>query len=366
MFDYLVVGAGLFGSTVAYIAKKNKKSVLVLDKRPYLAGNIYTKEVNGIQVHKYGAHIFHTDSIEAWKFINQFAFFNNYVHSPVANYKGVLYSLPFNMWTFNQIYGVRSPKEAKEAVEKEKKAFNISTISNLEEQAISLIGSTIYEKLIKGYTQKQWGRPCQALPPFIINRLPVRYTYNNNYFNSLYQGIPCGGYTSIIKKMLEGITVLLNTNYLDNKKEFNSASTIIYTGAIDEYFNYALGALEYRSVRFEEEALDIENYQGVAVVNYTDMDTPYTRIIEHKHFENTTTPSTIISKEYSTEWRPGVEPYYPINDSKNNALYEEYKKVAKREKNVHFCGRLGEYKYYDMDKTIIQALALCKSLGLKI
>ena len=361
-YDYLVVGAGLYGAIFAHEAKKSGKRVLVIDKRPQIAGNIYTREVEGINVHEYGAHIFHTNNKEVWQFITQFAEFNRYTNSPVANYKGELYSLPFNMYTFNKMWGVVTPDEAMAKIEEQKKAAKISEPKNLEEQAISLVGTDVYEKLVKGYTQKQWGRPCTELPSFIIKRLPVRFTFDNNYFNALYQGIPMGGYTKMVEKMLEGIEVRLNCDYLADRDNLNRiADKIVYTGAIDAYFDYKLGALEYRSVRFETEVLDMPNFQGNAVFNYTDAGTPYTRIIEHKHFEFGTQPKTVISREYSSEWKVGDEPYYPVNDEKNGALYAQYKALAEKEAKVIFGGRLGEYKYYDMDKVIESALALCNS-----
>lgn len=360
-YDYLIVGAGLYGAVFAHEAKKAGKSVLVIDKRPNVAGNIYTEEVEGINVHKYGAHIFHTNDKRVWDFVNAFAEFNRYTNSPVANYKGELYSLPFNMYTFNKMWGVVTPEEAECKIKEQRLASGIKEPKNLEEQAISLVGLDIYEKLIKGYTQKQWGRPCTELPSFIIKRLPVRLTFDNNYFNALYQGIPVGGYTKMIENMLEGIEVRLNCDYLSNKKELDAlANKVVYTGAIDAYFNFKFGALEYRSVRFETEVLDKPNFQGNAVVNYTDAETPWTRIIEHKFFEFGTQPKTVISREYSSEWKPGDEPYYPVNDEKNGKLYEKYKRLAEEEKNVIFGGRLGEYKYYDMDAVILSALNLCQ------
>jgi len=359
MYDYLIVGAGLYGSICAYELKRLGYKVLVIDKRDTIAGNIYTEQIEGINVHKYGAHIFHTSNKDVWNYINQFAEFNNYINSPIARYKSELYNLPFNMNTFTKLWSdVYTPEDAKRRIESEKAKYHIENPSNLEEQAINLVGTTIYEKLIKGYTAKQWGRPCTELPPFIIKRLPVRFTFDNNYFNDRYQGIPIGGYTSIIEKMLDSIEVRLNINYFDNKEELDSISkNIIYTGPIDEYFNYKFGELEYRTVRFETEVLDISNYQGNAVVNYTDYDVPYTRIIEHKHFEfDTTSPKTVISKEYSCTWKLGDEPYYPVNNEKNNNLYLKYKEEAEKLSNVHFGGRLGQYKYYDMDKVIVEAL----------
>ena len=360
-FDYLVVGSGLFGAVFAHEAKKTGKKVLVIDKRPNIAGKVYTEEVEGINVHKYGAHIFHTNNKTVWEYVTKFAEFNRFTNSPVANYKGELYSLPFNMYTFNKMWGVVTPDEAAQKIEEQRKAAGITEPKNLEEQAISLVGTDIYEKLIKGYTQKQWGRPCTELPSFIIKRLPVRFTFDNNYFNALYQGIPVGGYTKMVENMLEGIEVRLNTDYLENKSEYDGlADKVVYTGAIDAYFEYKLGELQYRSVRFETEVLDMPNFQGNAAVNYTDVETPWTRIIEHKWFEFGTQPKTVISREYSSEWKLGDEPYYPVNDERNGQLYEEYKKLAEKEEKVIFGGRLGEYKYYDMDKVIESALLLCE------
>lgn len=368
MYDYLVVGAGLFGAVFAHEAKKNGKSVLVIDKRPNIAGNIYTEKVEGINFHKYGAHIFHTNDTGVWNYITQFATFNRFTNSPVANYKGELYSMPFNMYTFNKMWGVVTPEEAAEKIEEQKSEIT-GEPKNLEEQAISLVGRDIYEKLVKGYTEKQWGRDCKELPAFIIKRLPVRLTFDNNYFNALYQGIPVGGYTKMVENMLDGIEVRLNVDFLKEREKYEAlADRIIYTGAIDAYFDYALGNLEYRSVRFENEVLDIPNFQGNAAVNYTDRETPWTRIIEHKWFEfgkdeaGNDLPKTVISKEYSSEWKPGDEPYYPVNDEKNNELYQEYKKMSEKEEKVIFGGRLGEYKYYDMDVTIRSALNLAESL----
>ncbi|MDD4371336.1 MAG: UDP-galactopyranose mutase [Anaerostipes sp.] len=360
-YDYLVVGSGLYGAVFAREAKRAGKKVLVIDRRPNIAGNIFTEEIEEINVHKYGAHIFHTNNKKVWNYITQFAEFNRFTNSPVANYKGELYSLPFNMYTFNKMWGVVTPKEAKEKIEEQKKAAGILEPKNLEQQAISLVGTDIYEKLIKGYTEKQWGRPCDQLPAFIIKRLPVRLTFDNNYFNALYQGIPMGGYTKMIERMLDGIEVQTGVDYLERKDELDKiAHKVIYTGAIDEYFNYKLGELEYRSVRFETEVLDEPNFQGNAAVNYTDAETPWTRIIEHKWFEFGTQPKTVISREYSSEWKLGDEPYYPVNDEKNGKLYEEYKVLSKKEENVIFGGRLGEYKYYDMDAVIASALEMCE------
>ena len=358
MYDYLIVGAGLFGAVFAREAVNRGKKVLVIDKRDHIAGNVYTKEIEGINVHEYGAHIFHTNSKEVWEYVNKFAEFNRFTNSPVAKYKGELFSLPFNMYTFNKMWGVVTPDEAKAKIEEQKKAAGITEPKNLEEQAISLVGTDIYEKLIKGYTEKQWGRPCSELPAFIIKRLPVRYTFDNNYFNALYQGIPMGGYTRMVENMLDGIEVRTGVDYFDVKKELDAqADKVIYTGPIDAYYDFKLGTLEYRSVRFETEVLDTPNFQGNAAVNFTDRETPYTRIIEHKFFEFGEQPKTVISREYSSEWKPGDEPYYPVNDEKNGKLYEEYKKLADAEEKVVFGGRLGEYKYYDMDKVIESALA---------
>lgn len=356
-YDYLVVGAGLYGAAFAQQMTAAGKNVLVIDKRGHIGGNVYTEEVEGIQVHRYGAHIFHTNDKTVWDYVNQYAEFNRYTNSPVANYHGELYSLPFNMYTFNKMWGVITPQEAQAKIEEQRSAAGISEPKNLEEQAISLVGTDIYEKLVKGYTEKQWGRPCTQLPAFIIKRLPVRLTFDNNYFNAKYQGIPVGGYTKMVENMLSGIEVRLNTDYLENKAYWDSlADKIIYTGSIDSYFNYCCGHLSYRSVRFETEVLDMPNYQGNAVVNYTDRETPYTRIIEHKHFEFGTQPKTVISKEYSSEWQPGGEPYYPVNDGKNGALYEQYKALAAKEAKTIFGGRLGEYRYYDMDAVLLSAL----------
>ena len=363
MYDYLVVGAGLYGAVFAQQAKQAGKSVLVIDKRDHIAGNVYTEKVEGIDFHKYGAHIFHTNNKPVWDYVNRFATFNRFTNSPVANYKGELYSLPFNMYTFNRMWGVVTPEEAAAKIEAQRREAGITEPRNLEEQAVSLVGTDIYEKLIKGYTQKQWGRPCNELPSFIIKRLPVRLTFDNNYFNALYQGIPIGGYTRLVECLLEGIEVRLGVDYLENKGSLDAlAEKIVYTGPIDAYFGYRLGALEYRSVRFENELLDKPNFQGNAAVNYTDVETPYTRIIEHKWFtfgrdeEGNDLPKTIISREYSSEWRPGDEPYYPVNDEKNGALYAKYKALAAKEHRVLFGGRLGEYRYYDMDAVIAAAL----------
>ncbi len=371
-YDYLVVGAGLFGATFAYEAMKRGKSVLVIDRRNHIAGNIYTKEEDGINVHVYGAHIFHTSDKKIWEYMNQFAEFNNYINSPVAVYGDELYNLPFNMNTFSKMWNIKTPAEAKAKIAEQIKELNISDPQNLEEQALSLVGTDVYEKLIKGYTQKQWGRPCNELPAFIIKRLPLRFTYDNNYFNDRFQGIPMGGYTQIVEKMLQGADVVLSQDFFDmvgGVKNAPSAASgklkdgtevswnkLLFTGQIDEFYDSSFGPLEYRSVRFETEKLDEENYQGNAVVNYTAADVPYTRIIEHKHFEFGTQPTTIISKEYSSEWKPGVEPYYPVNNDKNNAVYQKYADRAASENNVIFGGRLGQYKYYDMDKVVAAAL----------
>ncbi len=357
------MGAGLFGAVFAREAKCRGKKVIAVDRRPNIAGNVYTEEIEGINVHKYGAHIFHTDNKTVWNYVNGFAEFNRYTNSPVANYKGELYSLPFNMYTFNKMWGVTAPDEAEAKIAEQRKAAGIGEPKNLEEQAISLVGTDIYEKLIKGYTQKQWGRPCTELPSFIIKRLPVRFTFDNNYFNAKYQGIPVGGYTNMVEKMLSGVEVKTNCDYLENKNDLNKqAEKIIFTGAIDEYYGYKFGALEYRSVRFETEVLNKPNFQGNAVVNYTDAETPYTRIIEHKFFEFGAQPKTVISREYSSEWKKGDEPYYPVNNEKNNNLYLRYKTLAEKEDKVIFGGRLGEYKYYDMDKVIESALAAAHKL----
>ena len=366
MYDYLIVGSGLFGAVFARQATDAGKKVLVIDKRPNIAGNVYTEKVEGINFHKYGAHIFHTNNTEVWNYVNRFATFNRFTNSPVANYKGELYSMPFNMYTFNKMWGVVTPEEAAAKIEEQKKEIT-GEPRNLEEQAISLVGRDIYEKLVKGYTEKQWGRDCKELPAFIIKRLPVRLTFDNNYFNALYQGIPIGGYTKLVENLLDGIEVQLNVDYLVDRAKWDAiAEKVVYTGAIDAFFNYSLGNLEYRSVRFENEVLDIPNFQGNAAVNYTDRETPWTRIIEHKWFEfgkdenGNDLPKTIISREYSSEWKPGDEPYYPVNDEENGALYKEYRALADQEGKVIFGGRLGEYKYYDMDAVIASALECAK------
>ena len=356
-YDFLVVGAGLFGAIFAYEAKKRGKSILVIDKRNHIAGNIYTENVDGINVHKYGAHIFHTSNKKIWEYVNNFAEFNNYINAPVAIYKDELYNLPFNMNTFSKLWNIKTPDEAKAIIEKQRQESGITDPKNLEEQAISLVGRDVYEKLIKGYTEKQWGRDAKELPAFIIKRLPLRFTFDNNYFNDRYQGIPIGGYTGIVEKLLEGIEVRTNTEYRDFIKENpDIADKTVYTGMIDEFFDYKLGVLEYRRVYFEDERLDTDNYQGNAVVNYTERDVKFTRIIEHKHFEYGNQDFTIISKEYPTEWQKGEEPYYPINNEKNNALYESYVKLSKTRPEIIFGGRLGAYKYYDMDKVVEAAL----------
>ena len=362
-YDYLIVGAGLYGAVFARQTADAGKKVLVIDRRSHIGGNVYTEKVEDIDFHKYGAHIFHTNNQLVWQYVNRYVSFNRFTNSPVANYKGELYSLPFNMYTFNKMWGVVTPEQAQEKIETQRREAGITEPQNLEEQAISLVGVDIYEKLIKGYTQKQWGRACRELPSFIIKRLPVRFTFDNNYFNALYQGIPIGGYTRLVENLLKGVEVRLNLDYLENRQELDAlADRILYTGPIDAYFGYALGALEYRSVRFEHELLDKPNFQGNAAVNYTDAETPYTRIIEHKWFtfgkdeQGRDLPKTIISREYSSEWHPGDEPYYPVNDDKNSALYERYKALAQREEGVLFGGRLGEYKYYDMDAVIAAAL----------
>lgn len=361
MYDYLIVGAGLFGAVFAYEAKKKGKKCLVIDKRAHVGGNVYTEDIEGIAVHKYGAHIFHTSNKEVWEYVQQFAEFNRYTNSPVANFHGEIYSLPFNMYTFNKMWGVVMPDEARQKINEQVREAKIDNPKNLEEQAISLVGKDIYEKLVKGYTEKQWGRRAAELPAFIIKRLPVRFTYDNNYFNDTYQGIPIGGYTGMIEKMLDGIDVRLGVDFFENREALEAeAEKTVFTGMIDEYFNYSLGELEYRGLKFETELLDSKNYQGNAVVNYTDYETPYTRIIEHKHFEFGTQPKTVVTREYPQKWVRGEEPYYPMNDDKNNGLYEKYKALADKETSVIFGGRLGQYKYYDMDDVIAAALNCAK------
>ena len=361
MYDYLIVGSGLYGAVFAHEAKKLGKKCLVVEKRSHIAGNIYTKEIEGIQVHQYGAHIFHTSNKKVWEYIQQFAEFNRYTNSPVAYYKGEIYNMPFNMNTFHKIWGVITPKEAKEKIQEQIRKYGVKEPKNLEEQAINLVGKDIYEILVKGYTEKQWGRDCRELPAFIIKRLPVRLTFDNNYFNALYQGIPVGGYTKMVENLLDGIEVRLNTEYLENKEALDAlAEKVIYTGPIDAYFGYELGTLEYRSVRFETELLDQENYQGNAVINYCEREIPYTRVIEHKHFEFGKQPHTVITREYPSAFTSGDEPYYPVNDEKNGALYGQYRELAEKEPKVIFGGRLGEYKYYDMDAVIASALDMCE------
>ena len=356
-YDYLIVGAGLFGATFAQKMTERGKRCLVIDRRAHIAGNVYTKPIEGIDVHVYGAHIFHTSDEQVWQYVNRFTTFNRYTNAPVANYRGRLYNLPFNMNTFYQMWGVITPAEAMAKIEEQRAAYDAREPQNLEEQAIRLVGADMYERLVKGYTEKQWGRDCRDLPPFIIQRLPVRFVYDNNYFNDRYQGIPEGGYTDMVARMLDGIEVRLGVDYLANREALSAlANTVVYTGAVDAYFGYCYGSLAYRNVRFETEILDVANYQGNAVINYTDRETPYTRIIEHKHFTFGTQPRTVISREYSVEWREGDEPYYPVNDEKNGALYEKYRALAEKEPNVIFGGRLGEYRYYDMDKVIASAL----------
>ena len=362
-YDYLVVGAGLYGAVFAHEAHKKGKKVLVIDKRDHIAGNVYTSTMADIHVHVYGAHIFHTNDKRVWEYVNQFAEFNRFTNSPVANYKGELYSLPFNMYTFNKMWGVVTPQEAAAKIEEQRKEAGITEPRNLEEQAISLVGTDIYQKLVKGYTEKQWGRDCKDLPAFIIRRLPVRLTFDNNYFNARYQGIPVGGYTKMVENMLDGIEVRLNCDYLQNRAHWDAlAEKIVYCGPIDAYFDYRLGYLEYRSVRFETEVLDMPNFQGNAAVNYTDRETPWTRIIEHKWFEFGNQPKTVISREYSSEWKPGDEPYYPVNDDRNSLLYQQYKALAENENHLIFGGRLGEYRYYDMDAVIAAALDLSERI----
>ena len=361
-YDYLIVGAGLFGAVFAHEAVSKGKKCLVIDRRSHIAGNIYTYEQEGINVHRYGAHIFHTSDKSIWEYVNRFAEFNNYINSPVAVYKDELYNLPFNMNTFSKMWGIKTPSEAREIINRQIAELDITEPENLEEQALSLVGADVYEKLIKGYTQKQWGRECKDLPAFIIKRLPLRFTYDNNYFNDRYQGIPIGGYTAIVEKLLEGSDVLLNTDYRDLVSNDGDWDKIIYTGMIDEYYDYCFGHLSYRTVRFENEILECENFQGNAVVNYTEKEVPWTRIIEHKHFEFGTQPRTVISREYSTEWQPGMEPYYPVHDDENTMLFEKYRALADEEEKVVFGGRLGNYKYYDMDKVIAAALELADKM----
>ena len=364
-YDYIIVGSGLFGATFAYKATHQGKKCLVIDKRPHLGGNVYCENVEGINVHKYGAHIFHTNNKEVWDFVNSIVPFNRYTNCPVANYHGKLYNLPFNMNTFSKLWGIKTPAEAKAKIAEQVAELNITEPKNLEEQALSLVGRDVYEKLVKGYTEKQWGRDCKDLPAFIIRRLPCRFIFDNNYFNDRFQGIPMGGYTQMVEKMQDGVEVRLNVDYFDLIREQPEiADKIVFTGCIDEFYQYKLGALQYRSVRFETEELDCENYQGNAVVNYTAREVPYTRIIEHKHFEFGKQPTTIISREYSAEWKPGLEPYYPVNNEENAALYAQYKELADRQGNVIFGGRLGQYKYYDMDKVIRAAMDDLKKLGI--
>lgn len=361
-YDYLIVGSGLFGSVFAYEASQRGKTCLVIDKRNHIGGNIYTKEIEGINVHKYGAHIFHTSNKEVWEYIQQFATFNRYTNSPIANYKGEIYNMPFNMNTFNKLWGVVTPEEAKAKIQEQIKESGITEPKNLEEQAISLVGKDIYEKLVKDYTEKQWGRPCRELPAFIIKRLPVRFTYDNNYFNDLYQGIPMGGYTQIVEKMLKNVDLRLDCDFFEHREELEAmADKVVFTGMIDQYYNYCYGTLEYRSLRFEEETLDMNNYQGNAVVNYNSANEPYTRIIEHKHFEYGTQEKTVITREYPVSWQKGDEPYYPMNDEKNNELYAKYKELADKEDKVIFGGRLGMYKYFDMHHVIDEALKCVKA-----
>ncbi len=361
MYDYLIVGAGLFGATFAYEARKCGKTCLVIDRRDHIAGNAYCKDVEGIQVHWYGAHIFHTSDKKIWDFVNRFADFNNYVNSPVAVYGEELYNLPFNMNTFSKMWNIKTPQEARDIIRKQIEREGITEPKNLEEQALSLVGRDVYEKLVKGYTEKQWGRDCRELPSFIIKRLPLRFTFNNNYFNDRYQGIPTEGYTAMVEKMLEGTEVRLETDYLNNRDEWNRlADKVIYTGAVDEFYDYCYGPLQYRKVTFEHEVLNTDNFQGNAVVNYTERSVPYTRIIEHKHFVFGTQEKTVISKEYPAEWKPGEEPYYPVNNEDNQALYAKYRELAEKEDKVIFGGRLGEYRYYDMDKVIASAFSLCE------
>lgn len=363
MYDYLIVGAGLYGAVFAHEAVKHGKSCLLIEKRSHFGGNVYTKEIEGIQTHQYGAHIFHTSDKAIWEYVNQFADFNHYINAPIAIYKDELYNLPFNMNTFSKMWGIRTPAEAQEKIDEQIRSLNLEKPRNLEEQALSLVGRDVYEKLVKGYTEKQWGRDCKDLPAFIIRRLPLRFTYDNNYFNDRYQGIPIGGYTKMIERMLKGADVQTDTDYFGDRDFWNKqAKTIVFTGMLDEFFEFQLGVLEYRSVRFETEIMDCKNYQGNAVVNYTDRQVPYTRIIEHKHFEFGAQEKTVISREYPSEWTKGQEPYYPINDERNNRLAKRYEELAEKQKNVIFGGRLGEYKYYDMDKVIASALEKVKAV----
>lgn len=362
MYDYLIVGAGLFGATFARYAADHGKKCLVIDKRPHIGGNVYTENIEGINVHRYGAHIFHTSDEKIWNYVNRFAKFNRYTNSPIACYKNEIYNLPFNMNTFSKLWGIQTPDEAKEIIEKQRAEAGITEPKNLEEQALSLVGRDIYEKLVRGYTEKQWGRSCRELPSFIIKRLPVRFTYDNNYFNDLYQGIPIGGYTAMVENMLSGIEVRLSTDYFESREKYSAlAKKTLFTGMIDKYFNYCFGELEYRSLRFETEVLDKDNYQGNAVVNYTEFEVPYTRIVEHKHFEFGSQPKTVITKEYPAKWKQGDEPYYPVNDDRNNALYEKYRELSKKEENVIFGGRLGLYKYMDMHHIVAAALECAKN-----
>lgn len=366
MYDYLIVGAGLYGATFARYAADHGKKCLVIDRRSHIGGNIYTENIEGINVHRYGAHIFHTSDKAVWDYVNRFVEFNRYTNSPMARYGNEIYNLPFNMNTFSRLWNIRTPDEARKIIERQRSEAGITEPENLEEQALSLVGRDIYEKLVRGYTEKQWGRSCRELPSFIIKRLPVRFTYDNNYFNDLYQGIPVGGYTVMIEKMLDGIEVRLNTDYFDSREELSAlAEKVLFTGMIDRYFDYRFGELEYRSLRFETEVLECDNYQGNAVVNYTEYEVPYTRIIEHKHFEFGTQPKTVITKEYPAAWKQGDEPYYPVNDDKNNALYEKYKSLAENEKNVIFGGRLGLYKYMDMHHVVAAALKCAEAEMLK-
>jgi UDP-galactopyranose mutase len=363
MYDYLIVGSGLYGATCAYELKKRGKKVLVIEKREHIGGNIYTEKMHGIHVHRYGAHIFHTNSKELWDYINQFANFNRYTNSPTANYRGKIYNLPFNMNTFYQLWGTSTPQQAMAKITEQRAEIGDRKPKNLEEQAISLVGRDIYEILVKGYTEKQWGRPASELPAFIIKRLPVRFTYDNNYFNDRFQGIPIGGYTQIVEKMLDGIEVRLNTDYFAERSDHDAlAKKVIYSGAIDRYFDYRYGKLEYRSLRFENEVVDTPNIQGNAVVNYTDKEVPYTRIIEHKHFDPVESPRSVITREYPVEWQDGMEPYYPVNDERNDALYRRYRELSKAEENVIFGGRLAEYRYYDMHQVIASALKDLQSM----